>query len=68
MSKKIISPCAGNLVPSGGYVIRFKAVDPTTGAAVTGVKVSNVNIDGEQHGAPVPDVTASFKLVPGPGA
>lgn len=29
---------------SGGMIVRFEAIDPTTGANVTGVKVSNVAV------------------------
>lgn len=32
---------------TGGFVVRFEAIDPVTGAAVTGVKVSNVALYGE---------------------
>lgn len=33
-----------------GYIIRFNALDPNTGAAVTGVVVQNVSIFGTNLG------------------
>lgn len=39
---------------SSGMSIVFEAIDPTTGAAVTGVKVSNIGIYGD-----TPDDTTS---------
>lgn len=52
----------------GGYVLRITAVDPTTGAAVSGVTVSNivlmaVNVAGVEPG----DLAlGDWVLVPGP--
>lgn len=34
-----------------GYIVRFNALDPTSGAAVTGVVVSDVSIFGTILGA-----------------
>jgi hypothetical protein len=34
-----------------GYIVRWNALDPATGAAVTGVVVSNVSIFGTVLGA-----------------
>lgn len=39
------------IVVGDSFVIRFRAVDPTTGADVSGVTVSNVNIDGDDAGS-----------------
>lgn len=36
---------------SGGMYVRFEAIDPTTGAAVTGVKVSAVAVLAELEAA-----------------
>ena len=55
-----------------GYIVQWAAIDPTTGADVAGVKVSNVSIfgtmlgtgTGGNGGAPV----GPYMLVPGPGA
>ena len=53
----------------GGYTFRFDAVDPTTGATVSGVKVSAVAIGAaDLAGALAAIVTGPFMLVPGPGA
>ena len=35
------------------YVVQFEAVDATTGAAVSGVTVSNISIAGDHSGPPV---------------
>lgn len=53
-----------------GYVIRLAALDPTTGAAVTGVVVTDVSIFGTNLGATAASSFAygPFMLVPGPGA
>lgn len=39
------------MVTPGEYVYRFDAVDPTTGAAVSGVTVRNIAIQGEPQGS-----------------
>ena len=53
-----------------GWTIEFAAVDPTTGADVAGVVISQVNIGGAQTGGPaLTDAQfVPFMLVPGPGA
>jgi hypothetical protein len=47
-----------NIVATGGWRIRLTAVDPTTGADVTGVVVSNASIAvrdiGGNQGEPAP--------------
>lgn len=53
----------------GGYIIRFDAVDPATGATVSGVKVSGVSIDAADLAGNVLALDfGPFMLVPGPGA
>lgn len=54
------------LTLSPGYIVRFRATDPTTGADVAGVVVSNVSIfgDTDDPGAFAP--TGPFMFVPGP--
>ena len=39
------------IVVGDGFILQFRAVDPTTGADVSGVTVSNVNIDGDDAGS-----------------
>lgn len=41
----------GLLLPDG-YVVKFRAVDPTTGADVSGVTVSEVAIQGDPQDVP----------------
>jgi hypothetical protein len=54
----------------GGSYLRLEAIDPTTGAAVTGVTVSDVAV----YGRVLLDGEAQFievlpaRLIPGPGA
>lgn len=53
--------------------MQWAAIDPTTGAAVSGVKVSAVNIDADDLSVPVGDgtqelIVGPFMLVPGIGA
>ena len=52
-----------------GYTVRFTALDPTTGAVVSGVVVSEANVTGEDlsGGGGASDL-GPFMLVPGPGA
>lgn len=53
-----------------GYIVTWAAVDPTTGADVSGVVVSNVSLFGTMLGTgDGGGVTVGpFMLVPGPGA
>lgn len=46
-----------------GMIVRFSAISPTTGAAVTGVTVSNVSIYGGTL-APSPDALPQEDLLP----
>ena len=46
MAAPIIVPLSPYLTVSGNYTIRFTALDPNTGAVVTGVKVSLGAITG----------------------
>lgn len=71
MAKPLTAPIAENLVIGDGFIVRFAAVDPTTGATVTGVKVTNVNIDGDTLGSSGPPdntVVGPYLLVGGPDA
>jgi hypothetical protein len=40
-----------------GCIIRVTAVDPATGATVTGVKVGNISIEGDQLAGPPLDTS-----------
>lgn len=55
MAQKIKVPIAEALVVGDSYVIRLRAIDPTTGNDVSGVKVSKLNVTGidEKTGLPV---------------
>lgn len=68
MPQPAIAALPLDLVLSSGYVIRFAALDPTSGAAVSGVRVTDVafqvrplNIGPDAIG---PDGTPSPLLVP----
>lgn len=51
-----------------GCTVEFAAISPTTGAAITGVKVSNANIYVESSASGEALNSGPFMLVPGPGA
>jgi hypothetical protein len=54
-----------------GYVVEWSAIDPTTGADVAGVVVTNVSLFGTMLGLGVggpPGLVGPYMLVPGPGA
>jgi hypothetical protein len=52
-----------------GMQIVFEAIDPTTGAAVTGVTVSGIGMLVEGTGAGLGEIlTGPFMLIPGPSA
>lgn len=67
-------PVTANLPPdldlADGYVIRLAALDPTTGAAVASVVVTDVSLFGTNLGGTADTAFAygPFMLVPGPGA
>ena len=53
-----------------GYTIMYEAIDPATGAAVSGVKITNpnltgINLSGDTSNTPQ---AGPFLLVPGPNA
>ena len=53
-----------------GYIVRFNALDQTSGAQVAGVIVKNVSIYGTPLGAgtTTTETTGPFMLVAGPAA
>lgn len=48
----------------GGCIIRVTAVNPTTGATVSGIRVSNISIEGDQLAGEL--AYGPFMLVTGP--
>lgn len=73
MSEALTAALAPDLDLPDGYKVVWAAIDPTTGADVSGVKVTGVSIFGTMlgtgsggggGGGPV----GPFMLVPGPGA
>ncbi len=66
MAKPLIVPLPSGLELWGDCEIRVTALDPATGAEVTGVKVSNVTLEVDQT-AGGSLVFGPFKLVTGPG-
>jgi hypothetical protein len=59
-----------NVDIGASFTLQIAALDPTTGAAVSGVKFSNMAIEADNLGGG--DLTSGpflpFMLVPGPGA
>lgn len=51
MAQKVTAAVHGRIVVGDGFTIRFRAVSPTDGTDVTGVVVSNVNVDGDDAGS-----------------
>jgi hypothetical protein len=54
-----------------GYVVVWAAIDPTSGADVSGVVVSNVSIFGTALGSGLSsgtEIAGPYMLVPGPAA
>ena len=56
MAQKLEAAMPDDRVIGDGYQIIFRAVDPTTGADVSGVNVSQVNIDADDAGSTNIDV------------
>jgi hypothetical protein len=69
MARKIKSSMPPDVDLWGDCIIRVTAVDPTTGATVSGVNVSNVTLQVVQlAGAEAELQVGNWQLVPGPGA
>ena len=69
MSAPLVAGLPPDLDIDGGYILRFEAVDPSTGAAVSGVNVSAVAIGASDLAGTAGTLSAGpFMLVPGPGA
>ncbi len=59
---------APNIDLDSGCTVVFEAINPTTGAAVTGVTISNALLRVDYAGAGSDSGAGPFLLVPGPGA
>ena len=69
MAQKLTGNWPDTLDIGDGWTIEWAAVDPTTGAAVSGVVVTNANVVANDVSPAVSDAQAGpFMLVPGPGA
>lgn len=65
----LTAPMPPGLDLRDGWTIRFNALDPDTGAEVSGVSVNNASLTIVSLTADTPDTLQSgpFVLVPGPG-
>ena len=67
-------PAIASLPPglqlSGAYVVRFTALDPTTGAPIAGVNITGaaLQLNNLRGSAPAALEAGPFMLVPGSGA
>ncbi len=71
MSKPLTASMPADLDLPDGYIVRFNAIDPNTGANIGGVIVSQVSIFGTLLDAGASGgttVVGPYMLVPGPGA
>lgn len=66
MAVPLIAQMPDDVEAGGDWIMRWRAIDPTTGADVTGVVVSNVNVDGDVQGGEL--LLGPWALVPGPNA
>lgn len=64
MAAPLIAGLPPDITLQGDYLLRFAAVDPTTGAPVAGVVVSGVSIFGAQLAGPDEGVSPLPMLVP----
>lgn len=71
MSQAVTASLAEDLDLPDGYQVVWAAIDPTTGADIAGVKVSNVSLFGTNLGEGTITGTQQlgpYMLVPGPQA
>ena len=67
MGQKIDVPLPEDLVIGDSWTVVWDAVDPTTGASVSGVSVSEANISAaDDAGGGFGGSIGPFMLVPGP--
>ena len=65
----LLAPLPADLDLDTGWVIEWGAVDPTSGATVANVTVSDATIEASNLSAPGTDLSfGPFMLVPGPSA
>lgn len=69
MAQKIKTALPPNLDLGGSWRVEWDAVDPTTGASVSGVKISHTSLSVEDLSGGLAGILDSgpFRLVPGPG-
>ena len=70
MALPLVVTLPPNIHLSGGCVVRVAALDPTSGAVVTGVNISDVSLQVDEitGGAADELQLGQWLLVPGPGA
>ncbi len=70
MAQPLTAPFPPGLVLSDGWIVRIAAVNPTTGAAVAGVDITEalITVDNLSADASLDLSSGPFMLVPGPGA
>ena len=70
MSQPLLVPFPPDLVLTDGWVVTIAAVNPTTGADVAGVRITEALIQVEVLEGPGGGALSSgpFMFVPGPGA
>lgn len=72
MSQALTAAIPGELDLPDGYIVTWAAIDPTTGADVAGVVVSNVSMFGTLLGGGstvgTNTILGPYMLVPGPSA
>jgi len=68
MAQPLLAPMPDNLDLDSGYVLRITALSPTTGAVISGVKVSAAIIMGTDVVGTAPGEleVGDWVLVPGP--
>ena len=67
MSQKITASMPANTDAGPAFTFRVTALDPSTGALVSGVKIGKVAIEARALGVGSLE-TGAWRLVPGPGA
>lgn len=66
MPPTLTASLAPNIILSDGYTVRVTALDPTTGAVVNGVTVSNVSMQVDTEDAePEPETAAPVPAILG---
>lgn len=68
MAQKINVNLPEDVVIGDGWIVEWDAVDPTTGASVAGVVISQANVTAADQSAPALETPQAgpFMLLPGP--